>query len=61
MPRSVRFLIVDDHPLFSQGLASLISNHKGWEVVGEAVSIAEALTLLGVHEVDVALVDNFPA
>lgn len=57
MPRSVRFLIVDDHPLFSQGLASLISNIKGWEVVGEAVCIAEALALFETHEVDVALVD----
>lgn len=57
MGRSVRFLIVDDHPLFSQGLASLISNVRGWEVVGEAVSVAEALALLQAHEVDVALVD----
>ena len=57
MGKRVQFLIVDDHPLFSQGLASLISNVSGWEVVGEAVCIADALTLLESHPVDVALID----
>ncbi len=57
MGKRIRFLIVDDHPLFSQGLASLNSNVSGWEVVGEAVSIGEALTMLESHPVDVALID----
>lgn len=57
MTKPIHFLIVDDHPLFSQGLASLISNVPGYQVVGEAVSISEALTLVDEHPIDVALID----
>ncbi|HZJ89010.1 MAG TPA: response regulator transcription factor [Sphaerochaeta sp.] len=57
MKSTHHFLIVDDHPLFSQGLASLISNVRGYTVVGEAVSISEALSIIEEHPVDIALVD----
>ncbi|WP_320123465.1 response regulator transcription factor [uncultured Sphaerochaeta sp.] len=57
MPKTVRFLIVDDHPLFRQGLVSVIENVRTYQVQAQATTITEALTLLDTIEVDVALVD----
>jgi len=34
-------LIVDDHPLFREGLKSILARHAGFEVVGEAANGAE--------------------
>lgn len=42
--KAVQVLIVDDHPLFRSGLAGLIDDDGGYEVVGEASSIGEAVT-----------------
>jgi len=39
-------LIVEDHPLFSKGLAQLIGAQSGYSVVGEARNGAEALSML---------------
>jgi DNA-binding NarL/FixJ family response regulator len=51
-----RVLIVDDHPVFRQGLATLLSA-TGIDVVGEAASAEEAIRLATSLEPDVVLMD----
>ena len=51
-----RVIIVDDHPMIRQGLASLLQD-EGFFVVGEASSKSEAEALLASHPADVAIID----
>jgi len=55
----LRVFIVDDHALFAQGLALLLSTEAGRyvEVVGHTTHPEEAVSLVCGGEVDVALVD----
>lgn len=62
MPDKKRVLIVDDHPLFRDGLRSLIERSAGYETAGEAGSGEEALRLAlelrpGLVTMDVSLPD----
>lgn len=43
MRKKKTVLIVDDHPLFREGLKSLLADHSGFEVIGEAGTGREAL------------------
>lgn len=52
-----RILIVDDHPIFRQGIAQLINNDPGLEVCGEADSARDAISKLEKLQPDLALVD----
>lgn len=56
MPRT-DFLVVDDHPIFRQGLVALIQSEKNYHVAAEAGSVPEALHLLETHHFAMALVD----
>ena len=51
----IRILIVDDHAVVREGLRLLLERQPGFEVVGEAASLAQAVD--GDLEPDVALVD----
>ena len=56
-----RTLIVDDHPLFRQGLKQVIEEDSRFELVGEAPDGATGIRLLGELEPDVAVLDlNLP-
>ena len=56
-----RVLIVDDHPVFRDGLAGLLATVPGVEVVGSAGSAEEALADLARTVPDVVLMDiNLP-
>ncbi|MBI3810830.1 MAG: response regulator transcription factor [Nitrospirae bacterium] len=57
----IKVLIVDDHTLFRKGLASLLKQQKGIEVVGEAKDGEEGLRLAQTLKPDVILMDvNMP-
>lgn len=53
----VKVLIVDDSPVARHALRSILSQHQDIEVVGEAVSAAEALLEVPRLGPDVAVVD----
>ena len=57
--KPIRVLLVDDHPLFRKGLASLLAREKGFEVVGEAQDGAEALNKAKDCKPDLILMDIY--
>ncbi|MCQ2598049.1 MAG: response regulator transcription factor [Treponema sp.] len=50
-------LIIDDHPLFSRGLAQLIETQKEYKVVAMAQNRNEALDTIQKHAPNLAIVD----
>jgi len=57
MPQPVRILVVDDHPLFRSGVASLLGSQEGMELVAEASDGHEAVAMFRAHRPDVTLMD----
>jgi DNA-binding NarL/FixJ family response regulator len=53
----VRLFIVDDHPLFRQGLRGWLSESAGFKVVGEATNAEEAMPKIRSSKPDVVLLD----
>ena len=53
----LRILIADDHPLFRQGLADLITREFGAVTIGEAGTAAEMLDLVRAQPWDVVVMD----
>ena len=53
----VGVLIVDDHPLVRQGLASLINRSDDLRVIGQAPDSQQALAIMAENEPQVAVVD----
>jgi len=53
----MRLIIVDDHSLFRSGLAHLFNSQSDFEVVGEAGTIKEALSLIDVQNPDLIIMD----
>ena len=53
----IRFLIVDDHPAFSKGLARMLEDEEDLECVGQASDGVEAINLARKLKPDIALID----
>ncbi|MDR0411630.1 MAG: response regulator transcription factor [Treponema sp.] len=53
----VKILIVDDHPLFSKGLTSLVVSKPTYKVVAEAKNSIEALKAVREEKPNLAIVD----
>jgi two-component system, NarL family, nitrate/nitrite response regulator NarL len=53
----IRLLLVDDHPLFREGLARLLASEPDFEMLAQCNTSAEALQILNRSEVDVVLLD----
>lgn len=53
----IRVVLVDDHPLFREGVASLLARAEGIALVGEAASGAEAVAIVESLLPDIVLMD----
>jgi DNA-binding NarL/FixJ family response regulator len=57
----VRVLVADDHPVFREGVRTMLAATDDMDLVAEAGDGAHAIELLAQHQVDVALLDvNMP-
>ncbi len=57
MSRKIEIIVVDDHPIFRQGLVNVIETNERYKVIGEADSICEALHLIEKNPPNLLLVD----
>ncbi len=55
--RPLRLLVVDDHEVVRQGLASLLDRREAFQVVAEAGNVAEALEMARKYEPDIVIMD----
>jgi DNA-binding NarL/FixJ family response regulator len=53
----IRVLAVDDHPIFRQGITSLLADYPDMQLVAEGSSGLEAVRLFRAHKPDVTLMD----
>src|SRR5215475_2235598 len=54
---NLRILVADDHELVRHGIKSILREHKGWKVVGEATNGAEAVGMVKRIRPDVLIMD----
>src|SRR5471032_1064988 len=54
---SITVMAVDDHPIFLEGIASVLTAEPGIAMVATASSGQEALRLFRLHQPDVTLMD----
>ena len=57
----IRLAIVDDHPLFREGVAAILAAEADIEIVGQGASADQAIQLAALHKPDIILLDiNMP-
>ncbi len=57
MTSNIRLLIVEDHIIMREGLVSLLASQPDFEVIGEAGTVADAITLSRELKPDLILMD----
>ncbi|HEY0704319.1 MAG TPA: response regulator transcription factor [Candidatus Acidoferrales bacterium] len=55
--KTVRIMIADDHDLMRRGVRTLLENHPGWEICGEATTGREAVAKAETLKPDVVIMD----
>jgi len=55
--RNIKVIIVEEHPIFRKGLASLLGSMSGYKICGEAANIAEALKIAEKEKPNLAILD----
>jgi DNA-binding NarL/FixJ family response regulator len=57
MNEKIRIIIADDHPVFIQGLVSILQEEKSIEIIGQASDGKMALSLIQKFRPDIAVLD----
>lgn len=57
MTAPLRLAVVDDHPLFREGVTRSLSEHGGFEIVGEGASAEDALRIVSETAPEILLLD----
>jgi DNA-binding NarL/FixJ family response regulator len=57
MEQRFRILIADDHPLFRGGIHTLLETLPDMEVIGEATTGVETVSMVQMHQPDIVLMD----
>jgi DNA-binding NarL/FixJ family response regulator len=55
--KSIRILIVEDHPVFREGLSTILASQPDMILIGQAVNAAEAVAEYRLHRPDITLMD----
>jgi DNA-binding NarL/FixJ family response regulator len=53
----IRILSVEDHPVFREGLATIIGSQKDMVLIAQAANAVEAMTEFRLHRPDITLMD----
>jgi DNA-binding NarL/FixJ family response regulator len=56
-PRTLTVVVVDDHEVVRQGLVAMLDRRPGFQVVGEAGTVAEALEVTNRFQPDLVVMD----
>lgn len=57
MSQEIRVIVVDDHPIYRDGLASILESEPPFRVVGQAETVRQAMDLLDQQPCDLLITD----